>query len=747
MGFTRKDIESARRYVNYRTLLNARNACIRDAPHIFSHTVLNIEAATLSAITDSNDDDGNYVFEKYFADKALKARWSFNETGCATTSCFPTYPLSETCKEDSVPFSFGTPNGSLFDACQPSCFNSKLTPESGNAASEDETARRLPPQLIWFKDSCLLENYALTSFFLDPSKHHENGKIDVTNFDIYVAEIGADKNPAICARINPRYCESFYTDFIKDYDESALLDDKACGYDGGTYYLQLFIGSSLIKLVRMSESKFRESVEIFKREILKNGGRAEVPVFLRHDQPTRDFLRSVKKWKSNINATKKTVPEDVTLSELGIIDGGRDRLMWTDKFSHLDDGRNDKYGGRLIEKSRGIPISIRLNNDENNSSENKVPKRIVEEILVPAGKRVRRQLMNSDDVHQLSENELLDTIQKVIFGIGGMLSKENITETSLQLGADGGVTVFKYYMKTLGPRLVNAFLKSELLAAGRSVSAKLFSTVVSHAMFNLIAESVVMHLGKAAIALMGVASSALTIIGWLLAIGPIMDLLFAFVWDPFDFSTPTLSDSLLRKISESGLMQRQVDVGSRRIEMSPYTFWHLHVVNDDFKYENEYAACALKHTLVYFSNRKISSDGSAIDWSRDDDDSIVFSNETGRFDYGDNGAGKIKTTNVRVVFRQLLVRNMMHGFEDARFFHRRIRNRSDIADITITGTMVGIIPTIYLATGASGGIYSVIFIFLVVVNVLAITTFRRVFGDNGSAAAMGKAPRFSSSKI
>lgn len=742
LGLTHKDVIGARAYVNYRLLLNTRNACLRDAPHIFSHTILTIEGATDDTYSDRK---GDYVYENHFVNRALKTEWVFNENGCTTSSCFPTYPLSETCRKSNAPLSFGLPDGKRMDACQPACFNSRSSSTSvenvAAARNPKDATRHLPPQLIWSDGACLLENYALTSFFVDPSKRHDNGKIDEANFDIYVAKLGADRNPVICARINPEYCRSFYMDFVRDYDEKSSPEDKTCGYDGATYYLQLFIGSSLIKLARLSAKTLAKGIEEVKRKMSIEGRFAkDAPVFLRRGPPTRDFLKSVKSWKNNVDRSKKFVSDDVTLAELGLDDERvRDRLVWTDEFSHLDDGRNDSYGGRLIEKRRGIPTSVSNNDNgddvgkrdiDKNPNEG-ISKKIVRDVLMPNSKRVTRHLNETKNDDRLSENKLVDVMEKVILGMGAMLSKEQMSETFLQFGVDGGSTVLKHFLKTTGPRLINAFLKSELLAAGKTISAKLLSAVISHAAINLIVENVALQFGRVAIALMGVASSALTIIGWILLIGPIMDLLFTFVWDPFEFSVPTLSDALLRKISESALMQRQIEFGSRRIEMRPDTFWRLHVIpgSRENLYENDRAACVLKHTLIYFSNRRISSDGSSIDWTSDD--------------AGDTTTASLAAMgeeyDVRAVFRQLIVRNMMISYRDVKFYQRSIEERATFTNYVIMGALIAFLPTVYITKRA--GIYAILVIFLVIVNCASVLCMQRVFANGKPGAKRnGRAP-------
>jgi hypothetical protein len=54
--------------------------------------------------------------------------------------------------------------------------------------------------------------------------------------------------------------------------------------------------------------------------------------------------------EQNVDESKKILPFPLKLADLGLHEKD-DGLMWTDSF--MDDGRNDKYGGRLIEKPRG----------------------------------------------------------------------------------------------------------------------------------------------------------------------------------------------------------------------------------------------------------------------------------------------------------------------------------------------------------------------------------------------------------
>lgn len=700
LGFTEQDIHSARAYVEYRHLLKTRNECLLKAPHIFTHTTLVIEAA-------NTVDD--YIIEAELENFAIKVKWSFDETGCNTSSCFPTFPLSQICKHDSTPFSFGLPNGSAMNACQPACFNSKL--DAADNYVTREQSQSVPPQLNWIDNACWMENYALTAFFVDPSKQQDTDtqsgmkdiKADVTGFDVYVTKLGADGSPVTCARINPKYCKSFYMDFVKDTDEKALPEDNACGYDGAIYYVQLVFGSSLIKLTRLSVEKFEKAVRTFTKLALRKVDATEKPLFLQHFPATREFLSSVKRWKNNINTAKKSLPENITLNELGLSDQRlRDRLVWTDAYCHIDDGRNDKYGGRLMEKNQTLPSHIN-GTHRNDEDERRNTEEFLKNFLSAESTRIKDTVTKKN---QLSDNDVVDSVQKIIFECGSMLSKDQINETLIEAGADASQVICKKLLKHFTPEMIAGLLKSEAIAGIKIVSGKLLSLALSHALINVMVESIALQVGRVAVALAGVVSSALSIIGWLMLIGPIMDIVFTFIWDPLHFTRPTLSDTLLRKISESTLLQRQITYGSRQIEMTPYMFWNLHVANRASPATE--TLCILQHTLFYFSCRKMSSDGSVIEWV------ITDNNEY------DSNSDRISTA-----FRHAVIRNLI--LTDMNTYENGMRRRAQMVKYIASGTVVGTLCTVYITYAYRNAITGILIIFLIILNAVICIGYASIF--------------------
>ncbi|KAG8304323.1 hypothetical protein J6590_096368 [Homalodisca vitripennis] len=65
-------------------------------------------------------------------------------------------------------------------------------------------------------------------------------------------------------------------------------------------------------------------------------------------------------WLENKVKGKRPLPFPLRLTDLGIRRVTNTKwLVWTDEFAHLTDGRNDRYGGRLVERDRPVSPSIR----------------------------------------------------------------------------------------------------------------------------------------------------------------------------------------------------------------------------------------------------------------------------------------------------------------------------------------------------------------------------------------------------
>lgn len=753
MSLSQKDVLSAKYYGDNITLLLVRNAALKAAPHIFSHTTLRIEAAVCSYdieedessyVTNGASGNRNYYYEPHFVDQAVKVSWSFNEVGCTTTSCFPTYPPSKFCNKESQPFSFGLIDGKHFDACQPACFHSKMDSRHNNhnkftttlsKTTADDTEHKVPPYTIWYENSCILDDYSFTSLLIDPSKHHVDYP-GVDTFDIVVTQIGADNIPMTSARINPQYCKAFYTDFVKDYS-SDNVNDKTCGYDGVLYYVQILTGTSLIKLYRMTARDYNKAVDSFIQRLPTTDGASQLS-FLQHHPSTKPYLVSVESWLKQIDKTKQTVPCDITLSSLGLDDASkRDKLLWTDCFSHIDDGRNDIFGGRLIEKERSILIEQNIfkqqQQQRRTARDTKSPKRqkelakqIKNGILIPTSNRIRR---NVQEKKVVSEKDLVESIRGFFVGLGQMLTdKENVYYNfPTSFATDGLLKMMQIYLNKLGPQVLRTFMASEVVQGIKAIGMKLFSTVISHTMITFIIERILIKIGSLAIALAGVASSALTVVGWILIIGPLVDLFFKFCWDPLKLATDTYSDSILRKLSEAVLLGRQMRYGRRKIEMTPVMFWALHLENSE---DEEMLASRFARVLAYFSHRTVTSDGSAIDWSSHGDIKLSTNgNDDG--DGTDNDSDiAFNYINLETAFRQLIVKNMlMTIYDNAQDYENMMNVRCKNVDSLYTKIILFLVCMVFIVPR----VWVLLILSLCMTITISHTAFAKVYRQNFNA--------------
>jgi len=146
----------------------------------------------------------------------------------------------------------------------------------------------------------------------------------------------------------------------------------------------------------------------------------------------------------------------------------------------------------------------------------------------------------------------------------------------------------------------------------------------------------------------------LDVAGWILLIGPILDLFFALVWDPFKLTVSPFSDALLRKFSECVLAQRQIHIGQRTIEMTQYSFWKLHVVKSIKKYADLEHLTVFGNVFTYFHNRTITEEGTQLNWDSDGElviDSNIDSNEI------------IKTLNQFTIWQMIMSPDDIYEYE------------------------------------------------------------------------------------
>lgn len=162
--------------------------------------------------------------------------------------------------------------------------------------------------------------------------------------------MGNPPQPVLVAKIPLDYCKQFGLERTAD-DQSIYGETMySCKPDESVASLTNIAGNVLSRSIHIGVDEFIEKVKVKRIE-----GNDRYP-------PSRQFLTSKETWLNNIKSNRKLLPFPLKSSDLGIILGtNTEWLIWTDQYDYLDDNLNDKYGGRLVERSRPVPYNIKTN--------------------------------------------------------------------------------------------------------------------------------------------------------------------------------------------------------------------------------------------------------------------------------------------------------------------------------------------------------------------------------------------------
>lgn len=175
-------------------------------------------------------------------------------------------------------------------------------------------------------------------------------------------------------------------------------------------------------------------------------------------------------------------------------------------------------------------------------------------------------------------------------------------------------------------------------------------------------------------------SSVLSVITVVLTISQLMDLFWAFVWDPFGLAKPADGDPVYRSIATlQAINQARVLDGRRAIEWTPSLFVKLAKQGDDSYLARITAAQAFSY-IVFAHNLRINSDGQNVEYARDFDakQSVVFEEPNQEEDDGDtnnNNGGAIPDAFINSI-RSVRARQMIITPIDAVSYEQGMATRA-----------------------------------------------------------------------
>lgn len=521
-------------------------------PNLASETSLSI----YPSIGITGDDDGsssssgNLKNEKNNRKYDLVVKTRFERIGCEMVSCNPYYPVMKTCSTNDAPLTFSNNANKNIPACQPSCKLFKPTTTVGNGdrnkSNTGQNVDSFSPFTVWNDGKCYVEDANLLAFIVDYSRRNEFD--DEQGLD-FKAEFLTDSTGRkyISGRINESYCEAHGMDYVDEkinyaYDGIDPVNAKRCELTAGKYLSSWFIGSSLTKLV----SRWH------------NG---KIPNNTLYTVPQNKYILDEIGWKNHRGPYNyETLNVDVSLSDFDIVEDKKDRY-WTNKtidsyltIKEINDGRVVKHTDT---DRNDLLKEIYIDNDGEEED--------FENVISNTGYRDDKSL-----------NEYIDIFSQNVYNLYlTLLDSENVTNVTIGEVSEITLNNIKSNIKSTAKSLINRIVDNKRLQVkliNDFGSRVLNKQIINKVVITMVAERIAFTMGRTVAAISKLSVAATNVVGWLLIIGPIMDIIFSF-WDPLKLATQPYSDLILYKISSELMKSRRRTYNRTNIELDPILFW------------------------------------------------------------------------------------------------------------------------------------------------------------------------------
>lgn len=467
----------------------------------------------------------------------ITVKLRFEQIGCEMASCNPYYPVLKTCSNEQTPLAFSNSSNEYLVSCQPSC--RLLKPHINNLKNGTEI---FSPFAVW-GDNCYVEDANLLAFIVDYGRRNEFN--DNRGLD-FKAEIRTDSvgRKYISGRINKSYCEAHGMNYVDqsidfDYDGIDPPNAKRCDLSGGKYVSTFFIGSSLTRL--------------FSRWYT-----GKIPNNTKYMSVREKYLSNDGEWKKHRGPYNyELLNPEIEVSDLNIDSG----YYWTNK-STLEYKPGSKVNG-------GYKMKNDRNTDNGTSTYNMFSDDEEEDFS---------SFNNDTDGKALSD--YIDIISQNLYNLySTLIDKENVA--NVIIGESGELTLnkIKIHIKSETKNLINYIVNNKQLQTKlieNLGSAITESKIMNKVLVTLITDRIAFSMGRTVAAISKISLAATNVAGWLLIIGPILDIVFSF-YDPFKLATEPYSDRILYKIASKFIEQRQRLYNKSNIELDPMVFWIKYV--------------------------------------------------------------------------------------------------------------------------------------------------------------------------
>lgn len=598
MAYTQTDILNAINYSNNRSRLNTVKFLHTQYPHIASHLLVSVRAASYT-------DD--YYFPSNFAHRAIVAEVNIGQVVCEKISCnFATPNGNCTSRSETQYYRIG--NKDQFErACQPACFNLMQN------KTYDDKGEEIPQmtRLKYHNNNCVFVPESSIWAEMPLFRSTERFETRVNDLPTGFNETQNRFNfSGIGYNYNEPYCQSFFDSF-----DAA---NNVCYTKWYEQILNVVVGENIIKMVKSGVIA------------LQNNGNTVPDPNLPQPPPMEEEFK-LESWLNDINKDFIVPDPDADLSDFP--------AQFTTKMFELNKTKLDEikaqimvnkslYAGcknientlrRQIEDGIGkfIPPTTKKINEKKPKKITSLSlrkkklfdeKKIADEIDFIVKANEDEEEDDGDDEEDEGTN-WGDRIQDIFLSILQDMVTNPIFVASIAVDViiTKVLDLIKKQAKNLIERLIPR-LTQLLLQIGRPIGERLLSTAIRTAVSSMIVKVALKVVGQMMIALARLVILASSIIGIVLIIISLFDIVLSF-WDPLGFNNkypPGYIDEVM--IHSDYALRRDFQMSIPRLEFESFTT--LVLTQDEIMTLN---IEAFTWVLEYLDVLEINSEGARID--------------------------------------------------------------------------------------------------------------------------------------
>lgn len=579
--YTLADRENATKFAEANRLIRYIRLINKKAPHLGTKLLYEVRAATAD----------DYFIPPALAHCSKIVKVTVGEELCKNLSCVPVKENGPCSPLEEASYYYVGDN--QYDIqCQPSCFHTaaKITYDEAGARSADVMQLHYNKP----KEDCRMVNSLVTSYleksYYRSDIHYETRVNDMPTGFSRVPETKREYGTGFTYIANKTYCT---------YYDRTLDEDKTCTMTLWERLLGALIGEALINTAKSSV-----------RMILND----EIPFPLPKDLPKlpphmeKNF--TLDGWRANINPDF-IVPEliDTRPKSHTIVAINRhkrsDNLQATTAVSNFE---SDHEMSNFLRTLMDMPLIPESANDSNDATgeyrqqeHHHRSKRRTTTSFYP-------DVKNADSKTEPGEKPLVDKLTELL----GALAK-SFTESDTYF--DIGVNIIAGHMATYFTKMTtkviastSRYLAKELLTITGSLGSKTIFAAMRSVTTRLIINQSLRLGARGALALAKLLSACASVVGWILIIGTLLDLLFAF-WDPYGYNNlfPAEMPNDIMQDGEQAFRELMA------IPSLSYKFENLiHTVLSENEVIEIEISSLLDH-LIYLDCLTINSEGSRLD--------------------------------------------------------------------------------------------------------------------------------------